>query len=167
MHVPDGTDLAAQNQRASLLHLRIEADVEVRAVHNAALDGQLEQLSRLIGGHSERLLADDVLARLERLLDLRIVELVRRRQMDDVHTLVAEQLLVALDDGPQKLRPRALRRRADHPDDLHTEPPQRFHVDGTDEPGSDDAGTQLPDLAGHADGSSTSKSTSMPYREPT
>jgi hypothetical protein len=108
-----------------------------------------------------------MLARVERLLDLRIVELVRRRQMDDVYALVAKELLVAVHDRPEALRPRPVRRRTDHADDLDTEPPQRFHVDSTDEPGADDAGMQIPDLHRHADGSSTSKSTSMPYREPT
>src|SRR4029450_3671661 len=108
------------------------------------------------------LLADDVLARLERLLDLRIVEMVRRREMNDLQTLVAEQLLVALHDRPQKLRPRPLGRRSDHPHDLHAEPPQRFDVDGADEPRADDAGTQMPDPHGHPDGSSPSKATSMP-----
>ena len=96
--VPDLAQLACADARARLLHDRVEADVEVRAVDEARLLGALEKLRRLLGGQRERLLADDVLAGFERRQHLRVVEVVRRREVHDVDLLVGEHGLVRLVD---------------------------------------------------------------------
>ena len=57
VHAPQPAELAIPDARPHLLHERVEPDVEVRAVDEAARSRQLEQLSRLIGGQRERLLA--------------------------------------------------------------------------------------------------------------
>jgi hypothetical protein len=124
------------------VHERKEAKVEVRAVDEAARRRESEQLGRLLGRHRERLLADDVLARRERLLRLRVVQVVRRRQMDDVDGRVREQLLNRLVDGRDPLRSRSLRRRADDARDVDPQEAERVHVDDADEPRADDAGAE-------------------------
>ena len=92
----------------------------------------------------QRLLADDVLAGGERLLHLRVVQVVRRRQVDDVDRVVREQRLVAVVDRREPPS-RAARsgRRADDAGDGHAEPPQRVDVDDADEAGADDAGPEI------------------------
>ena len=55
-----------------------------------ALLGEAEQLAGLLRGERQRLLAHDVLAGGEHAFDLRVVEVVRRRQMDDVDALVGQ-----------------------------------------------------------------------------
>ena len=64
MDVPDVADLSGRHPGPCLVHEREEAKVEVRAVDEAARLREREQLGRLLRGHRERLLADDVLARL-------------------------------------------------------------------------------------------------------
>ena len=118
---------------------REEAQVEVRAVDEAARLGELEQLAGLLRRHRERLLADDVLARGEHLLRLRMVQVVRRRQVDDVDRVVGEQRLERVVHGRDRLRGRALGRGADDAGDVDAEQPQRVHVDDADEAGADDA----------------------------
>src|SRR5215211_3708557 len=88
---------------------------------------------------------DDVLPGGERLLDLAVVEVVRRRQMDNVHALVGEELVVAVDHRRELLGVCALGRRADDAGDFDSEPPQGLDVDGADEPRADDACAQVPD----------------------
>ncbi len=143
VHGPDLPELAGTHPLARLLHERVEADVEVRAVHEPAPLGQLDELGGLRGGHRERLLADDVLARLERLLHLRVVEVVRRRQVDDVDPVVGEDRVVALVCPGEPLRRRALGRGARDARDLDPDPSQRVDVDGTDEARPDDRGPEL------------------------
>jgi hypothetical protein len=87
-----------------------------------------------------------VLARRERLLHLLVVEVVRRRQVDDVDSLVGEERLVALVRGSQPLGSGPLLRRADHARHLDAEPTQRVDVDDADEAGPDDPRPELADL---------------------
>ena len=55
----------------------------------------VEQLLRLGGRHRERLVGDDVLALRDRRSVDRIVQVVRRRIVDDLHVGIVEQRLVA------------------------------------------------------------------------
>ena len=123
MHVPYLPDAAVEHTSSRFLHLRIEADVEIRAVHEPALLGQRDELAGLGGGQRERLLADDVLAGLEGALHLRVVEVVRRGEVDDVHAFVCKQRLVALIRWRQPLCSRALRARPDDACHLDAETP--------------------------------------------
>ena len=102
MDVPDLADPAVRDERASFLALRVEADVEVRAVDESAALGELEQLGRLHRVQRERLLADDVLARLEDRLHLRVVQVVGRRQVHDLDALVRQHRLEALVRGGKR-----------------------------------------------------------------
>ena len=131
--VPDLAQRARRHERPRLVRDRVEAEVEVRAVHEPALRRELEQLGRLRRGRRQRLLADDVLAGRQRIAHLPVMEMVRRRHVDDVHPLVGEQRLVALVRGSEPLRLRALGRRRARPHDLHAQPSQRLDMDGADE----------------------------------
>jgi hypothetical protein len=75
-----------------MLRERIEARHEVRAVDDARRFGELDELPRLGCSQRQRLLADDVLAGRQRLLNLPVVEVVRRGLVHDVDVLVLEQL---------------------------------------------------------------------------
>src|SRR5207302_10448039 len=75
--VPDLADAAVREERPGLLALRVEADVEVRAVDEAAALGELEQLGGLPRVERKGLFADDVLAGRERRAHLRVVQVVR------------------------------------------------------------------------------------------
>ena len=163
--VPDVAEPPGADARSGLPDHRVEADVEVRAVHEPARLREPEQLARLGRRHGERLLADDVLAGGERLLDLRVMQAVRRRQVDDVDRLVPEQRFVAVVDRRDRLRGRSLRRRADDAGDRDAEPPQSVDVDDADEAGAHDTGPEIRDVRHDSScrpGSSTSKSTSRP-----
>ena len=147
MDVPHLADLAGQHAGPGLVDEREEAQVEVRAVDEAARLGELEQLGRLLRRHRERLLADDVLPRREHLLGLRMVEVVRRRQVDDVDRVVGEQRLERVVDGRDRLCGRALGRGADDARDVDAEEAQRVHVHDADETGADDARPELGQVA--------------------
>ena len=90
MDVPDGADLARAHAGTHFLKERIEAEVEVRAVNEPGSFAELRELGRFVGSERERLLAHNVLPRSEHQLHLRVVELVRRRDVHDVDPLVAE-----------------------------------------------------------------------------
>jgi hypothetical protein len=90
---PDLAQAAVGDQRSCVLVQRVEADVEVRRVDETRLGGQGDQPCRLVGGHREWLLADDMLARPQRGLRLAEVEVVRRRDVDGGHAVVREELL--------------------------------------------------------------------------
>ena len=132
-----------------LLDLRVEADVEVHGVHEPGALGERHELGGLARVHAERLLADDVLAGLQHRLDLRVVEVVGRREVDDVHARVREHRLEAVVGlGEPGLGPCALRRRSHHADDLDAEAPQRVDVHDSDEAGAHHRGTQIAHTAG-------------------
>jgi hypothetical protein len=116
-------------------------------VDEAAALGKLEELRRLRGIHRERLLADDVLTCLERRLDLRVVQMVRRRQVDDVDAPLREHRLEALERLGERnraaLRANALGARPDDADDVDPEPAKGVDVNDADEPRPDDRRSQL------------------------
>ena len=134
----DRAEVAAADPRAGLPAERVEADVVVRAVDEPALLGEPEQLAGLRGGQRQRLLADDVLAGREHGLHLRVVEVVRRRQVDDADAVVVQHRLEALVRLRQAGFWRARGRRADDARHVDTEASERLDVDDADEPGPDD-----------------------------
>jgi hypothetical protein len=137
VNVPDLPQLAGVYPRTRLPDQRIEAKVEVRAVDEAGALCQLQELGGLGGREGKRLLADHVLAGLERLLRLRVMQVVRSGQMDDVDALVGEHRFVRVVGGDRGGRARPLRCRADDAEDLDPEPPQGVGVHSADEAGTD------------------------------
>ena len=82
---PDVAEPAVGDELADVLVERVEADVEVDRVDEAAPRGQPRRARATLGrGHRQRLLADDVLAGGEDRLRLREVEVVGRGDVDDV-----------------------------------------------------------------------------------
>jgi hypothetical protein len=80
-----------------------------------------------------------VLAGCERRLHLCVVEVVRRRDVDDVDASVGEHVVEArIRLGQARLLPRALRRRAHDAGDLDADTAQRLDVHDADEARSDD-----------------------------
>ena len=160
--VPDLAELAGLHACARLLHQRVEADVEVRAVHEAAAPRR----ARAARATAPR--SSPAASRRPRACRPRAPaspagsgggsassggrRRPRRRRAAPRSCRT---------HGRERLRRCALGRRADDAGDLHAQPPQRVDVDGADEAGADDAGPQVRDLAAHR-GSSTSKSTSRP-----
>ena len=67
-----------------------------RHQHEVALRGERDELLHLHGAHGGRLLDEDVLARLERLLRERVVRRHRRRDDDGLEVWLGEQLGVVL-----------------------------------------------------------------------
>ena len=109
-----------------------------------------DQLGRLGGGHGQRLLADHMATGGQDLTRLWHVQVVGRRDMDDLDGRVVEQGLergVGLRDT-ERVRPlrAAFRAAAEDPADVDADAPKGFHVDGADEAGADDRGT---DGGGH------------------
>ena len=99
---------------------------------------------RLLGRHRERLLADDVPAGGEDRQRLRDVEVVGRRDVDDVDAGVGEEVVErriarATPSAVGAAAPRS-GRAAEHAADLDADPAQRLDVDGADEAGPDDGG---------------------------
>ena len=109
---------------------------------------QLDELCGLVGRHGQRLLAHNVLPGGECLHHLRVVEMVWRRDMDDVDSVVVEHCLVRLVRRSDSLCGGALARGADDPRHLDAKPAKRINVDDADEASADDACGQLTDL-GH------------------
>ena len=75
---------------------RVEPDVEVHRVHEARRRGLRDERRRFLRRHRERLLADDVLPGAEDRRCLLVVELVGRRDMDDLDGVVGEDGLEAV-----------------------------------------------------------------------
>ena len=127
---------------AGVLVERVEADVEVDRVDEAAAAAELDQLGRLRRRHRQRLLADDVLPGREDGLRLRDVQVVRRRHVDDVHGRVGEEVVErrvgarhAEGVGPGGA---ALGRAAEDAADVDADAPQRLDMDRADESRADD-----------------------------
>ena len=141
MHRPD---VAGGDHLARLLDERVAAVVERDGVHDAGLLGRAPQVARVVGGHRERLVGDDVLAPRERSLDHRNVEEVRRRVVNDVDVGVGNQLFVAavrLRDAERvgfRSR-RFLRARGDRNDVDEPEASHGVDVVDADEAGADEA----------------------------
>ena len=137
-------DVAAGDRVPRLLHERVAAVVERDRVHDAGLRRRVEQLLRLGGGHRERLVGDDVLPLGNRRGVDRIVQVVRRRVVDDVNIRIVEQGFVAAVGLGGAERVRFLLRRflaaAGHRHDVdEPQTPDGIDVVGTDESGAHDA----------------------------
>ena len=146
MDVPDVAELAARDERAGLLALRVEADVEVRAVDEPASLGELEQLRRLLRVIASGFSQTTCLPASSACLRLRVVEMVRRRQMDDVDAIVGEHRLEAVvrlgqRHGPLLAAPAPAR--ADDTGDLDAEAAQCVDVDDADEAGAHHSRTEI------------------------
>jgi hypothetical protein len=136
--VPDLAERALIQERPRLLHERIEPRHEVRAMDDPRRVRELDQLSRLGRRQGERFLADNVLASRKRLLHLRVVQVVRRRQVHDVDAVVLEQLTQAPVHVAEPCFGSSIRARADDAEHVDAEPPQRIDMNGRDEAGADE-----------------------------
>ena len=143
VEVPDAAEHAVAHECSRVVDHRVEADVEVGAVHATARAGELEQLAGLVARRGEGLLADDVLARCEDGFDLRVMQVVRRGHVDDVD-VVGEKRVEALVRGCERLGARALRRRADDAPHLDAEAAEGVDVERGDESRAHDAGGRVP-----------------------
>ena len=148
-HQPDVAEAARGDELAHVLVQRIEADVEVDRVDEAAPGGELDELCRIGRRHRQRLLADDVPPGLEDLARLRHVEVVGRGDVDDLDRRVVEQGLERGVGAVDAERPGALlaafRRAAEDAADLHADPAQLLDVDGADEARADDGRADVGD----------------------
>ena len=80
---------------------RVVAEVEARSVDNAGALGLGDELASLGDRHGERLLANDVLARLEEGLDVLKVQVVWAGDVNDVDgTVVTKGVEAVIDMGP-------------------------------------------------------------------
>jgi hypothetical protein len=139
-------------------------------VHEPGALGERHELGGLARVERERLLADHVLARLQHRLDLRVMEVVGRRDVHDVHARVLEHRLEAVvglgQPGGARLLPRALRCRAHHAEHLDAEAAQRVDVDDSDETGAHHRGTQAAQTLGSLRVDMTGCRDRAPYRPP-
>ena len=90
---PDLAEATACDELVRVLVERVVADVEVRRVDESRVRGRRDETSGVVGRHRQRLLADDVLAGTQdrqRLLD---VDVVGRRDMDDVDGVVRQEVI--------------------------------------------------------------------------
>ena len=140
---PDVAQLAVAHGAVEMLVERVEADVVVDGGDAVARGREPDQLRGLRGGHRERLLAHHVAAGGQDRLDLGVVELVGRRDVDDVHARVGEQLVQAA--HTRAARPAASARvdgplggGAEDAVDRDAQAAERLHVDRADEAGADD-----------------------------
>ncbi len=112
---------------------------------DSGLLGEPEQSFPFGHIHRQRFLADDVLAGCQHLLDHRRVQIVRGRDVDAGELWHVEEIVEGVIGGDTDLftlAPPRLRAGADQPHHLRADPSQRFDVDRTDEPGTDDADPQ-------------------------
>jgi hypothetical protein len=144
---PHVADRVAGDHLAQVLVDRVEADVEVHSGDSVRGIRDPDELCGLRGRHGERLLADDVPAGGQDGLDLRVVEVVRRRDVDDLDPAVVENLIEAGVRRGHAQLVRACRRavlaRAKHTVNLDADPAQPFDVDGADEPAADDGSSDV------------------------
>ena len=122
----------------------VEADRRDEPALAARVLGQRDELRRLGGGHAERLLAQHVLARGERVAGLRGVQRVDRAHVDRVDGRVREQLARARararDAGRVRERPRLRGIAAGDRRELHAgQAPQRLGVPAGGPPRAQDA----------------------------
>ena len=88
-------DLARGDRVPRLLNERVASVVERHRVDDARLRGLIEELLRLGRGHRQRLVRHDVLALRDRRGVDRVVQVVRRRVVDDLDVRIVQQRLVA------------------------------------------------------------------------
>ena len=89
----DVAHAAPGDHRRGVLVERIPADVEVDGVDEAGSRREVHELPRLGRGQRERLLAHHVAIGGEDLLDLGVVQLVGRGDVDDLDCVVGEQFV--------------------------------------------------------------------------
>src|ERR1019366_6010692 len=94
LHHQDLAQLASLAHAAHVLHDGVEAQVVGRAVAQVLLQGQGDQLPRILYRSGQRLLADHVLARVERVGHHREVQRVRRAHVDHIHLGIVQNLMV-------------------------------------------------------------------------
>ena len=88
------SEIAAGDHLARLLHERVAAVVERHGVHDAGRGRCLKQLACFAGRNGERLVRNHVLLRVECRADHRAVQVVGRRDVDDVDVGVGDEGLV-------------------------------------------------------------------------
>ena len=153
---PDVSKLSRRDELVGVLVERVEADVEVDGVHLPAARCTLDEVGGLLGGHGQWLLAYHVAIRVEDESHLRVVEVVRRGDVNDLDAIVVEQLLEAavapIDAELTRALGGSLRAGGDDAVHPHAEATEGLDVDGTDEPAADDGGADLtrgPHARGH------------------
>ena len=150
-HEPDVAELSVGHHLAHVLVERVEADVEVDCVDEAARPRLVDEAGGFIGGQGERLLADDVLAGGENGRCLRNVEMIRRCDVHDVdggvRQDVVERSVGVADAQPCRTCRAPLRRAAEDAAHVDADPAELLDVDGPDEPGPDDRGTDVGERA--------------------
>ena len=87
-------DVTARDRIARLLHERVATVDERDGMNDPGLRRLIEQRLRFRGCHGERLVGDDVLALRDGRGVHRIVQVIRRRIVDDLDVGVVEQRLV-------------------------------------------------------------------------
>ena len=144
---PDVPHPAVAHEPRHVLVERVEPDVEVDRVDEAARRGQPDEVARLVRGHRQGLLAHDVPARREDRLDLRVVQLVGRRDVDDVDPVVVEQLVQrgvgAADVDLLRAGGGAVARGAEQAGDVDADPAQGLDVHRADEAAADHGGADV------------------------
>ena len=135
---------------AQVLVEGIETDVEVDRADQARGGGETNQIGRLGCGHGQRLLAHDMTSRGEDLSGLRHVQVVRRRDVHDLHALVGQERLERRVGLPDAEGGRALgatlRAAAEDAANVDPDATERLDMDRPDEAGADDGGA---DGGGH------------------
>jgi hypothetical protein len=139
VHEPHGAELAGRDARPRLEDDRVVAVDERDGGDSVRALRRLEQALGLGRRRRERLLADDVLAGLERRLGERRVQVVGRADVDDVDALGDGELLGrgegALGVKPRRRLARPLRRGRRDAGELGPGQARGARVDGADEAG--------------------------------
>jgi hypothetical protein len=137
----DATQSASPDRAVQVLVEGIEADVVVDRADAVAGRREGHQLRGLLRSDRERFLADHMPPGREDRLDLRVMQVVGRRDVHHLDRGVGEQVVqAAIRHGhPQasSTRGRALARRAEDAVDRDPEAPKRLDMDRADEPGAD------------------------------
>src|SRR3984893_4832709 len=138
---------AFANQLMKVLAQWIEPNVEVHRMDEAAGLRELEQPGGFGRGHGQRLFAHDMLARRQRGLCMRVMDVVGRRDVYDIDALIGQHRLHRFICGWQSGRSRSLggpnAAGADDAVDLDSEPAKSVNVNGADESRADHRGAQV------------------------
>jgi hypothetical protein len=146
--VDDPPELTLGDHCPQRLQRRVEPQVVVDGKHPLGRLHRGHQSRRLLAGHRQRLLADDMLARRQRRERMLRVQPVGRGDMNDVDLGMRDQLLVLeAADGIRDAEPRGgglgVRVGVADGDHLDAQPLESFDVNRTDEPGADDPCAQM------------------------
>ena len=88
------SDAAARDPATGFLNERVAPVVEGHRVDDAGAAGLIDECPGIRSGHGERLVGDDVLASGERRGNHRVVQVIRRGVVHDLHVGIVEQRLV-------------------------------------------------------------------------